>query len=153
MAGVKLNMQFRTSGCLAIAFLALFLQGCMSGQRDMARFMIPGADEEPQYRDKAKEFVQYAQAGDVAQMLAITSTHSHATESDSVRTVYAQQVVPQFAGTAVTWDEQSRGDIDERNNAGLMFTGTAHGKKTFSFDIVVMKENGRLVIINIRKHR
>jgi hypothetical protein len=85
-------------------------------------------------------------------MLEITSTLTHATKTDSVRSLYANQVVPQFEGTVVTWDAHSKGDIDEQNNAGLMFTGTAQGKKTFSFDIVVMKENGKLVVINIRKH-
>jgi hypothetical protein len=118
----------------------------------MAGFMIPGPDEEPAYREKAAEFVRYAQAADVDRMLGITSAISFATQSDSLRTVYAQHIVPQFAETVVTWDTHSRGDIDEQNNAGLMFTGTAHGKKKFSFDIIVMKENGRLVVINIRRH-
>ena len=135
-------------------FLVLFLllQGCVSGQRDMARFMVPRPEEEPPYREKAEEFIRDAQAGDVGKMLAITSTLSFATRSDSVRTIYAQQVVPQFASTTVTWNAHGRGNIDEHNNAGLMFTGTARGKTTFSFDVVVMKENGKLVIINIRKH-
>jgi len=125
----------------------------MSPQRDMARFAIPGPDEEPIYREKAAEFVRYAQAGDVDKMLGITSPLSFATDStSSVHKIYAEQVVPQFEGTVVTWDTHSRGDIDEKNNAGLMFTGTAHGKKTFSFDIAVMKEDGKLVVINIRKH-
>jgi len=88
----------------------------------------------------------------VDKMLDITSRLSFATQSDSVRTVYAQQVVPQFAGTIVTWNTRSKGIVDEHNNAGLMFTGTARGKTTFSFDIEVMKEDGKLVIINIRKH-
>jgi hypothetical protein len=118
----------------------------------MARFLIPGSDEEPIYQEKAAEFVRYAQAGDVDKMLEITSTLTHATQADSVRSLYADQVVPQFEGTVVTWDAHGKGDIDEQNNAGLMFTGTAKGKKTFSFDIVVMKENGKLVVINIRKH-
>src|SRR3569623_1732389 len=85
-------------------FLVLFLllQGCVSGQRDMARFMVPRPEEEPPYREKAEEFIRDAQAGDVGKMLAITSTLSFATQSDSVRTIYAQQVVPQFASTTVT---------------------------------------------------
>ena len=136
----------------AFVAILLLLQGCHTGQRDMARFMVPLPEEEPPYREKAEEFVRYAQAGDVDKMLAITSTESFATQSDSVRTIYAQQVVPQFAGTTVTWDAHSHGNIDEHNNAGLMFTGTARGKATFMFDIAVMKENGKLVVMNIRKH-
>jgi len=124
----------------------------MSPQRDMARFLIPGAAEEPIYREKAAEFVRYAQSGSVDKMLEITSALSNATQTDSMRSLYADQVVPEFKDTVVTWDSHSSGDIDERNNAGLMFTGTARGKKTFSFDIVVMKEDGKLVVINIRKH-
>jgi hypothetical protein len=134
------------------AVLFLLLQGCMSSQRDLARFATPDPAEAPAYKAKAEEFIRYAQTGDVDKMLGITSTHSFATQSDSLHTVYAQQVVPQFAGTVVTWDTRSKGDIDEQNNAGLMFTGTVRGKTTLSFDIAVMKENGKLVIINIRKH-
>lgn len=137
----------------ALLAIILLLQGCMSPQRDMARFLIPGPEEEPIYREKAAEFVRYAQAGEVDKMLEITSRLSRATQSDSLHTVYAQQVVPQFEGAVVTWNQRSQGNIDEHNNAGLMFTGTAQGKKTFSFDIVVMKEDGKLVVINIRKHR
>ena len=65
--------------------LALLLQGCMSPQRDMARFLVPGKDEEPSYREKAMEFIRYAQAGQVDKMLEITSTLTHATQTDSVR--------------------------------------------------------------------
>ena len=111
-----------------------------------------GPDEESTYRQKAIEFIQYAQAADVQQMLAITSPLTHATQSDSVRTVYAEQVVPQFQGATVTWDAPSTPITDERHNVGLAFTGTAHGKKTFSFDVAVYKESGKLVVSNIQKH-
>jgi hypothetical protein len=137
---------------LLFTVLFLLLQGCMSPQRDLARFASPDPAEEPAYKAKAEEFVRYAQAGEVDKMLGITSTLSFATQNDSVRTVYAQQVVPQFAGTVVTWNTRGKGIVDEKNNVGLLFTGTAHGQTTFSFDIEVMKENGKLVIINIRKH-
>ena len=134
-----------------LVITALF-SGCMSPERDLARFSVPGPDEEPAYRAKAEEFVRYAQAGEVDKMLAITSALTFASQSDSLHTLYAQQVVPQFEGTVVTWNTQSKGDMDEKNNMGLMFTGTAQGKKKFSFDIGVMKENGKVVGINIRKH-
>jgi hypothetical protein len=111
-----------------------------------------GPDEASGYREKAMEFIRDAQAGDVQQMLAITSPLSRATESDSVRTVYAEQVVPQFRAAAVTWDAQDTPIIDEKNNVGLSFTGTAQGKKAFSFDVAVYKENGKLVVANIQKH-
>jgi hypothetical protein len=145
-------MRLPTKFYSAFVVIVLLLQGCVTGQRDMARFLIPRPEEEPAYREKAEEFVRYAQAGNVEKMLGMTSTLSFATQSDSVRTIYAQQVVPQFAGTVVTWDAHSTGNIDEHNNAGLLFKGTAHGKTTFSFDVIVMKENGKLVIINIRGH-
>jgi hypothetical protein len=150
---IKLIMRLSKKTYPSFVLILLLLQGCYSGQRDMARFMVPRPEEEPPYREKAEEFVRYAQAGDVDKMLAITSTDSYATQSDSVRTVYAQQVVPQFAGSIVTWEPHGHGNIDEHNNAGLMFTGTARGTKTFTFDIIVMKEEGKLVVINIRKHR
>ena len=130
----------------------LLLAGCMSPERDMARFLVPGPDEEPAYREKAMEFIRYAQAGDVEHMLAITSSITHATQTDSIRSLYADQVVPAFKGKAVTWKAGNTPDFDESNNVGLLFTGTARGQKSFSFDVVVMKEGGKLVIINIRVH-
>jgi hypothetical protein len=33
-----------------------------------------------------------------------------------------------------------------------MITGTAQGKKTFSFDLAVYNENGKFVIANIQKN-
>lgn len=110
-----------------------------------------GPDEEANYREKAAEFIRYAQADDVQQMLAVTSSRSHATQSDSVRTVYAEQVVPQFQEVTVTWDAQGMPITDETKNVGLKFVGTVHGKKTYSFEVAVYKENGKLVVANIRK--
>ena len=111
-----------------------------------------GQDEETSYRNKAMEFVRDAQVGDVQQMLAITSSLSFPTQSDSVRTVYAEQVVPQFQDAVVTWNARSVPIVDEKNNVGLMITGTAQGKKTFSFDLAVYNENGKFVIANIQKN-
>lgn len=111
-----------------------------------------GQDEESNHRNKAMEFIRYAQAGDVKQMLVITSPLSHATQTDSVRTIYADQVVPQFQDVAVTWNSRGVPIVDEKNNVGLMFTGTAQGKKTFSFDLAIYKENGKFVVANIQKH-
>jgi len=109
--------------------------------------------EEPDYRAKAVEFIQYAQAGNVDQMLAVTSPQSSATESDSVHTVYADQVVPQFQNVTVTRNPKSAPIHDEQNHSGLMFTGTTNGKKPFPFDVAVYREDGKLVVSNIRKHR
>jgi hypothetical protein len=114
--------------------------------------IVIGPEDEVGYRAKAAEFIRYAQTGDVQQMLRITSSLSHATESDSVRTVYAEQVVPQFQDATMTWNDESTPTIDEKKNVGLVFTGTAQGKKTFSFGVVVYKENGELVVANIQKH-
>ena len=111
-------MRWLTKIFPALAIVLLLLGGCSTGQRDMARFLVPRPEEELPYREKAEEFIQYAQAGDVNKMLEITSRLSYATQSDSVRTIYAQQVVPQFAGTTVTWAAHGQGNIDEHNNAG-----------------------------------
>ena len=118
----------------------------------MRAFRSPDPAEEGNSRAKAGEFVQYAQAGDVDKMLQITSPLSHATQTDSMRKLYAEQVVPAFRETTVTWQAGSTRDFDETDNVGYLFTGVAHGKTTFSFDVVVMKESGVLYIINIRKH-
>ena len=111
-----------------------------------------GQEEESTCRKKAMEFVRYAQAGDVQQMLAISSPLSYATQTDSLRTVYAESVVPQFRGAVVTWGARDVPISDENNNVGIAFIGNAQGTKIFSFDVGVYKENGRFVIANIRKH-
>lgn len=115
--------------------------------------ILLGQNDEVGYREKAVEFIRYAQAGDVQQMLGITSDLSRATQSDSVHTVYAEQVIPQFQGSTVTWNDESTPTVDEQENIGLVFTGTAQGEKTFSFDVAVYKEKGTLVVANIQKHR
>lgn len=111
-----------------------------------------GPGDVSNYQSKAAEFVRYAQAGNVQQMMEITSSLTRATQSGSVRTVYADQVVPQFQGAKVTWNFRSIPNIDEKNNVGLLVTGTAQGKSTFSFDLAVFKENGKFVVTNIQKH-
>lgn len=156
------------SGLLA-TFLALFaLTGCQSGVtnipvspdsetgqaiRRMDYMAAHGGikpEDEPGYRETAMQFIRYAQAGDVQQMLAMTSPRTFATQSDSVRTVYADQVVPQLQGATITWAPRAGFCTDEQRNPGLMFTGTVHGKKTYSFDVAVYKEDGKLVVANIR---
>jgi hypothetical protein len=156
---------------LSPLFLALFaLTGCQSGVtnipvspdseagqaiRRMDYMAAHGGlkpEDESSYRETAMQFIRYAQAGDVAQMLALSSTRTFATQSDSVRTVYAEQVVPQFQGVTVTWAPQGSFCTDEQRNPGLMFTGTIHGKKTHLFDVAIYKEDGKLVVANIRAH-
>ncbi len=107
-------------------------------------------DDEPAYREVAEHFIQSAQAGDVQQMLALTSKQTYATQSDSIHTVYADQVVPAFHEATVTWNAKSTPCRDEQNHWGYMFTGKAHAKKDYTFDIAVYKENGTIVIANIR---
>lgn len=113
--------------------------------------VLIGPDEELNYRNKAAEFIRDAQAGDVQQMLEITSSLSHATESDSLHTVYAKQVIPQFRGRTVIWSAHDIPIIDENRNIGLAFTGNAEGTNKFSFDVAVYKENGKFVVSNIQK--
>jgi hypothetical protein len=134
-----------------LSALLVFSQGCANPKRDFAIFGAPTKEEEPAYREKAMEFVRYAQAGEVQKMLAITSTLSHATQTDSIRTLYAEQVVPQFEGTQVTWEPRVKHSHDEDYNPNLRILGTARGKKTFHFTVTVAKERGTLVVINIRK--
>jgi len=111
-----------------------------------------GQDDVLSHREKAMEFIRYAQAGEIQQMLAITSPLTHATETDSVHSLYADQVVPQFQRRSVIWGSRSTPIIDEKKNVGLMVTGTAQGTNTYSFDVAVYKENGKFVVANIRKH-
>jgi hypothetical protein len=113
---------------------------------------IPGQDEEPSYRQKAQEFIQYAQSGDVQQMLAVTSPLTHPIEADSMRTIYAEQVVPAFHDAIVTWDPRCDAMIDENSNGGFIYTGTVSRKKTIRFEVWIFKENGKLVVVKIEGH-
>jgi hypothetical protein len=125
----------------------------MSTRRQFAVFRTPGQEEESSYREVAMNFIRFAQAGDVERMIEITSPLMYSADTHyTVRTGYTEQVIPQFHGTVVTWDPHGRPFTDDQYNAGLMFTGTAHGQKSFSFDLMVEKENGKLVIMNMRKH-
>lgn len=134
-------------------FALLLTAGCFNPQRDMARFMMPPKEEQPAYRAVAMEFVRLAQAGDVERMLQMTSTRTYAKDTDSMRSLYAKEVVPEFAGQTVTWHRQMIPSVDEEKKLGLVVTGTARGPKTFVFDVIVQKEEGKLVVINIRKQR
>lgn len=140
--------------CLGLSLL-LLLPGCASNpRRSYARQHRPSAKEEPGYRAKAEEFVRYAQAGDVEQMLKLTSVLSRPVLTSSTRALYRDQVVPAFRDTTVTWSSGSKPELDERNNVGLIFSGKAQGPiETFHFNVAVMKENSALVIINIEGHR
>ena len=131
--------------------LLLLFQDCANPKKDFAVFGAPTKEEEPSYRQKAMEFVHYAQAGDVEQMLRITSPLSHATQTDSIRSLYADQVIPQFQRTEVTWEPRAKHSHDENYNPGLRILGTARGKKTFRFTVTVARENGTLVVLGIRK--
>ncbi len=112
-------------------------------------------EDEPDYRAKAMEFVRYAQAGNVDEMLKITSPQSYASQTNSLRSLYAGQVIPLFKHTDVTWNARCWSDKDEQKNVVLRFIGTAHGATTFSgattysFDVAVAKENGVLYVVNI----
>jgi hypothetical protein len=118
---------------------------------DIGLFMVPW-QEAPSYRDKAMEFIQYAQAGNVDQMLKITSALSRATQTDSIRSLYTKQVITQFQGTTVTLNHQIEQNFDkELQHPYLTFSGTAIGARTFLFSVSVEKENEILVIINIMK--
>jgi hypothetical protein len=133
--------------------LLLAVYGCSTPEHDLAPLLAPQGDEAAAFRKKAEEFIQYAQDANVDAMISVTSPATFATQAASIRDIYENQVVPQFKGTVVTWKDGNISNIDEHHNAGLLFTGTATGKSTFSFDVAVAKENGQIVIINIRKHR
>lgn len=166
----RIRMNCPTHSIVGLFLGAILLSGCQSGVQNIP--VSPNSEtgraigemdymaahggikpsEEPDYHAKAVEFIQYAQAGNLAQMLADTSPQSYATESDSLRTVYADQVVPQFQNVTITWNDKSAPCHDEQNHPGLLFTGTVHGNKTYSFDVAVYRENGKLWVTNIRKH-
>jgi hypothetical protein len=96
----------------------------------LARFKAASiTGDEPKYWAKAEEFVREAQAGNVDRMLEITSTYSYAAQTNSLRALYAGQVVQEFDGTSVTWDANGKKVLDDRHNAGFRFKGTASGKK------------------------
>src|SRR5690242_17122297 len=108
----------------------LFASGCtfLHTRADLARFApyaAPTAEEEASSREIAMKFIRYAQAGDVEQMLRITSPLSHTKAADAIRALYTEQVIPQFKDTVVTWKPHGKRSHDENNNPGITFSGDA----------------------------
>jgi hypothetical protein len=146
-----LNMQKVPSVVKICLLLPLLVQGCTNPRADLAQFDIPTVRaEEPRYRERAVAFIQSAQAGDVDQMLDMTSKQSYATQGISLHELYADQVVPHFRGAVVTWRADGKPFHDENYVEGLYFTGTVRGQKTSSFEVYVLKEDGKLVVSNIK---
>lgn len=112
---------------------------------------------ESDYRKRAEEFIQYAQTGELEKMLGISFL---AARTNSIRTEYEEQVIPQFHGAVinlnadskvVTWHFNGSTNLDASDSLGIMFSGTAVGPKMFSFVVCVIEENEKLMVV-YKKH-
>ena len=123
--------------------------GCENNANNISRTLIV-KDNEEQFKQCARLFVHKAIIGDLEGMLSMTSdiTKNHS-GLQKVKEVYKIRVIPEFSGTIVSWDSDSKLVFDEGNNAGFLFHGKSKGKKDFQFSVSVFGEGGNYVVGSI----
>ncbi|MEO8614016.1 MAG: hypothetical protein ABI600_02660 [Luteolibacter sp.] len=134
---------------IATAWVAMFVS-CADYHSNLARTLMVHQNEEL-FRQRAVEFIRFAQRGDVDNLMKFTSRLTLKNSgSNHVRKVYLEQVVPAFRGAVINWNKKGEICEDEFRNAGFTFSGLAHKEASKSFYLDVFGEGGELVITNIR---
>lgn len=106
------------------------------------------------YFGAAKAFIEKAQQKDTKGMLELTSSITiRASGRDHSKAIYESQVIPQFDGVHIVWDQTKEIITDDRGNRGFVISGKANGPRSFPFYISVMKESGHLRVITITRKR
>ena len=144
----KMNKTFKI--IITFAWVAAFC-GCADNHSNLARTLMVQKNEEL-FRQRAVEFIRYAQSGDVDNLIKFTSPLTLKNSGNShVREVYSEQVVPAFRGTVVTWNKSGVLSKDEFRNTGFTFSGRAIKGASRVFYIDVFGEDGELFVTNIRQ--
>ena len=98
----------------------------------------------------AQEFVRLAQAGNISQMIALTSPETIRNSGrQQLQESYRKYVVLRFKAATVRWADAPEPVTDENGNRGWDVVGDAEGTETFSFFISVMREKGRYVVVTL----
>lgn len=157
-----------TSSLLSISFLS----SCSSGnvtrvyhsrnseagraiaQMDKAEQDFYVRRERQLYLGAAQLFVKESQKGDVNAMLELTSDLTlKISGRDATEEIYTTQVIPEFKGTKVLWNQPTEVVSDDTGNRGYIITGKATGERSFPVYITVMKERGSFRVITIAQQR
>ena len=140
---------------IVVLFNGCAFDSITNPQKDMARFLVPGVKaEEPSYKRKAVEFVEYAEEGDLQSMLRITSPQATRDNGgpEALKTIFEEIIIPKFIDSEVTWKGGAKAAYDKDYDVGLGFKGIATKEgQTYKFMLYVFEENGELFFRNIRK--
>jgi len=100
----------------------------------------------------AKHFVEAAQRGDVDGMMAMTSAITLKNDGASrTRNAIYPSIVRGLSGAKVEWAGRPKPMTDEMGNPGFIVQGVAVKGTRTMFHVVVTREEGRHVVISIRK--
>ena len=108
--------------------------------------------DETEYRQASRRFIKLAQAGDLNGLIRLTSPQtirSHG--SAKVAENYEKKLIPVFKESRIEWFLASKIIYDSDYNVGLEYSGLVHGIEPTAFYISIFKEDGKIVIANIRK--
>lgn len=142
--------------CMASASLGisiLLISACTNPRVDLARMeSIDVQSNEIKYRQESERFLRLAKVGDLNGLIRLTSSRtllSHGREK--VVQNYERELIPTVRKSRIEWNSGSTIIYDSNYNVGLEFSGMLYEIKAVHFYISVFKENGKIVIVNIRK--
>ena len=127
--------------------------GCANPRVDLARMeSIKVKSDEIEYRQVSTRFIKLAQVGNLIGLIRLTSPRTlHTQGGEKVADNYKRKLIPAFKNSRIEWDLGSTIIYDLNYNVGLEFSGMVHGLSPTSFYISIFKEDGKIVIANIRK--
>lgn len=110
--------------------------------------------ESTKYLAVAQGFVRHAQERNLEGMLNLTSSLTVKVSGRShIKKIYETEVIPQFLGTKVRWNQPSEIITDDTGNRGYLISGKASGPRSFTVYVTVMKERGKFRVITISQKR
>lgn len=141
---------------IAIAALALpisLISSCANPRVDLARMESIGVkSDETKYRQEARRFIKLAQVGDLNGLIRLTSPLTLSSQGrQKIVENYVNELIPTFRNSRVEWHSGGTIIYDLNYNVGLEFSGVVHGSKPSPFYVSLFKEDGKIVIANIRR--
>lgn len=141
---------------IAIAAFTLpvsLISGCADPRVDLARMESIGVrSDETKYRQEARRYIRLAQAGDLDGLIRLTSPLTLSSQGrQKIVENYRNELIPTFRNSRVEWHSGGTIVYDLSYNVGLQFSGVVHGSRPSPFYVSLFKEDGKIVIANIRK--